>query len=227
MNAEFITYQRFTEIAFADMLVMLLEENDIPFEMEEQGPSFNPSFSFREDMTSYAVKVRSEDFERVNQLLAQAEEAAEPVTGDDYYLYDFTNDELMEVLKQADEWSAFDVSLARKILADRGKPVSDDEFEKIRNKRLDDLKQPETSKQIWITIGYISAFLGGVLGIFIGWVIFKHKKTLPNGERVYSYSESDRKHGKIIFYVGLISTVLWIAWRIINVMRGYQLILPG
>jgi hypothetical protein len=29
------------------------------------------------------------------------------------------------------------------------------------------------------------------------------KKTLPDGEQVYAYSENDRWHGKMIFYISI------------------------
>jgi hypothetical protein len=54
------------------------------------------------------------------------------------------------------------------------------------------------------TWGYISAFLGGVIGIAIGLNLWTMKKTLPNGERVYVYNENDRNHGKIMTVVGII-----------------------
>lgn len=216
MEPEFITYQKFTEVEFANMLVQLLEENDIPFIMEEEGPVFDPTFSYREDINTYAVKIRSEDFELVNEILLQNEADAEPVDEGDYYLFDFTDEELKEVLEKADEWSPFDINLARKILADRGKPLSDSELHNLHNKRLEELKAPETSPKIWINIGYICAFMGGVLGLFIGWHLYTHKKTLPNGEKIYGYSKHDREHGKTIFYLALASTILWVGWRVIH-----------
>jgi hypothetical protein len=120
------------------------------------------------------------------------------------------------VLEKADEWSPFDVSLAQKILTDRGKPVSDAELKSIHNQRIEELKAPEPSQKTWIIIGYVAAFLGGVLGLFIGWHLFNHKKTLPNGEKVYGHTESDRKQGKIIFYISLVSTAIGVALKLFH-----------
>jgi hypothetical protein len=49
-----------------------------------------------------------------------------------------------------------------------------------------------------ILFGYIFAFLGGIIGIFIGRFIATHKKTLPNGEKVFAYCAPDRNHGNRI-----------------------------
>lgn len=209
MEPEFITYQRFNEAELANLLIAILEENDIPFIMSEEGPVFDPSFSFREDISHYAVKIRSEDFERVSQLLEQNESNNQAIN-EDYYLFDFTDEELKEVLEKADEWNAFDISLAKRILAERGKPVNDAELLNLKSKRLEELKKPEHSQRTWIILGYIFAFVGSILGLFIGWHLFKHKKTLPNGERVYGYTEHDRKQGTIIFLISLAGIVIFV-----------------
>jgi len=121
----------------------------------------------------------------------------------------------MEVVTKADEWSPFDVVLARKILADRGKEISDESIEKIHEKRIEEMRKPDPPQTQWITLGYILAFLGGVLGIFIGWHIYTFKKTLPDGERVYGYTEHDRKQGKIIMWLSGVIFALAIIVRVV------------
>jgi len=55
-----------------------------------------------------------------------------------------------------------------------------------------------------VIIGYISSLFGGAFGIFIGRHLMSHKRVLPNGDKVFDYSEKDRKHGKRIQYIGII-----------------------
>jgi hypothetical protein len=43
-----------------------------------------------------------------------------------------------------------------------------------------------------------------------------HKKVLPNGDEVYAYSESDRKHGLRITIIGGIFFLLWVTIRILT-----------
>lgn len=204
MDPEFITYQKFDDPALADALAETLRENKIEYLIEEESSGFDPSLSMSRATVDYAVKVRSKDFERINTLLLEQEEKNAEEIDKDYYLFTFTDDELMEVVTKADEWSKFDVVLARKILAERGKNISDEEIAQIEEKRIEELKKPEESQSSWIIVGYLAAFLGGVLGIFIGWHLANGKKTLPDGERVYFYSERDRNHGKNIFYLSVI-----------------------
>ena len=59
----------------------------------------------------------------------------------------------------------------------------------------------------------VIAVVGGVAGLFLGWSYWRSTKTLPNGERVPSYDEASRKHGKQIFYAGVGFAVLYgILW---------------
>ncbi len=123
---------------------------------------------------------------------------------EDYYLFSFSNNELIEVIQKKDEWNEIDYLLAIKLLKNRGVEITSEDIEKTQKDRLSQLKKPEKSARSWIIAGYIIAMLGGLLGFIIGYVLLTQKKTLPNGERVYEYIESDRKHGKNILYVGII-----------------------
>lgn len=215
MEPEFITYQKFDDPALAEDLAETLNENGIAYEIAEETTGFDPSLVLSNAAVYYAVKIKSEDFERVNALLQEKENADVEQVEEDHYLFSFTDSELREVITKADEWSAFDVVLARKILAERGINISDAEVSHIHEKRIEDLKQPGKPQTGWIVLGYICSLAGGVLGIFIGWYLVTSKKILPDGERVYEFDEDDRWHGKIIFYIGIIAVpITLIAWII-------------
>jgi hypothetical protein len=132
---------------------------------------------------------------------------------EDYYLFGFTNEELYEIILKPDEWSSFDYMLSQKILTDRGQPIDEDLVKKIRQQRIDDLSKPEPPQTAWIYFGYFLAVMGGLLGLFIGWYLFTHKKTLPNGQKVLAYSERDQWHGKTIFFIGIPFMIFWIVVR--------------
>ncbi|HWD90244.1 MAG TPA: hypothetical protein VG367_19080 [Mucilaginibacter sp.] len=214
MDAKFINYQKFNDIALANELIDVLEKHGIPYQTEEQTSGFDASLVMSNAPVDYAVKIKSEDFEKVNQIVRENEAAHIDETDKDYYLFTFTDAELKEVIIKADEWSAFDVVLARKILTERGIDISDRELEEIHEKRIEDLKTPEKSSALWIVIGYICALGGGILGIFIGWYLATGKKTLPDGEKVYTYSNKDRVHGRIIFYLSIPFLILAILYRL-------------
>lgn len=138
-----------------------------------------------------------------------------------HYLLQFTDEELIDVLAKRDEWHADDFLLAREILNQRGFNITDKDIAILTRNRMDILRKPEQPSQTtWIIIGYVSAFLGGLLGIFIGWHLASQKKTLPNGERIYEYNAEDRQHAKIIFYGSIISTAVFVALKVTRVLTA-------
>ncbi len=213
MEPEFITYQKFDDAALANELSETLKDHNIEYYVQEEASGFDPSLVMSKESIYYAVKIKSEDFERVNKILQEEEIKNVSEIDKDYYLFSFTNDELREVVTKADEWSPFDVVLARKLLAERGVIIDDKELAVIEEKRVEELRAPDKPQTLWIVIGYICAFAGGVLGIFIGWYLASGKKTLPDGERVYEYSDNDRKHGRNIFFIGIATTIIFVAGK--------------
>ena len=137
----------------------------------------------------------------------------------DYYLFNFTDLELMEVITKRDEWGHLDFILAQKILKERGKEIKPEVVELLKKQRLEELAKPEENQKAWIYAGYITAVLGGFLGIFIGWHLSTYKKTLPNGDRVYGHSQSDRKHGNRILIIGVICFFVGLTYRISTTMK--------
>ena len=55
--------------------------------------------------------------------------------------------------------------------------------------------------------------------VSFGWHLSTYKKTLPNGDRVYGYSQSDRKHGNRILIIGAICFLVGLTYRISTTMR--------
>jgi len=65
----------------------------------------------------------------------------------------------------------------------------------------------------WVIVGYISCLFGGIIGMFIGSILISAKKSSPDGRVVYVFDEGNRKHGKIIMYLGssiLILSILFL-----------------
>ncbi|MEI9912162.1 MAG: hypothetical protein WDO71_22415 [Bacteroidota bacterium] len=77
-----------------------------------------------------------------------SENKEEPVG--DYYLFSFSDDELMDVLRKPDEWNEFDLYWAKKILHIRGVEIKPEDLEKAKQERLDELKQPWILDKLWI-----------------------------------------------------------------------------
>lgn len=210
----FLTYQRFIDKQEAEEMAAILKENNIDYLLEDHSASFDPSFSNNELLKEYRIKLRRTDFEQADLIQKNIAESQLNTIDKDYYLFTFTDKELIDVITQSDEWSQLDYMLAQKLLKDRGIDINSDTLESLKKERMRELAQPDENQKGWIIVGYLFALFGGLLGIFTGWHLSAHKKTLPNGDRVYAYRLSDRIHGKRIFILGIVSLILWSAARI-------------
>ena len=217
MAEQFVTFQKFNYRAAALELEVLLKENNIEYVLEDTSSDADAvTFVNNELSKEFRIKLRKQDFAKADSLLQKIYSDQIDTVAPDYYLFDFTDGELMEIIIKRDEWGRFDFLLAQKLLKERGKEIKPEVVELIQKQRIQELARPEDSYKIWVYAGYIMAFLGGLMGILIGWHLWTHKKTLPNGDMVYGHSSSDRRHGIRIAIIGVVSFVIWVTIRIAN-----------
>jgi len=221
IDSNYKKFQVFSDSVTLNNFTNLLKNNKIDFEVEDNSKVFDPSFANNDFDKEYVVKISSNDFEKV--YLLEEEQIKNDIdnTPKDYYLFDYSNSELLEIINKRDEWNAFDYYLAKKILKDRGNTISQEEIIEINKDRIEELRKPTEIKQIWIILLYIVTILGAFLPFFIsfssivfGYFIRTIKKTLPNGESVFQFSEKDRKHGTLFLFGGIFFFVFWILYLI-------------
>lgn len=211
MDTVFVTFRKHNDINEIKQLEALLAENGIGSVVKDVSSSLDNSLSgsFRE----YELQVAQQDFDKASDVLREVADDMLDNVPADYYLYDFTNDELKEVLAHQDEWGEFDYLLARKLLSEKGVAIDEEQLKTMHSERIAELSKPEPSQKGWIIAGYIMALLGGLGGIFTGYVIWSAKKTLPNGIIINSYNDTDREQGKIVMIIGMIMLPTWIIVR--------------
>lgn len=211
---EFLTFKKFNEKESADALANLLLKHGIAFEITQDQGNLDVLYGTNPSTQFYYVKIKSDDFPKANALLLDIGNADLNTVDKTHYLFEFTDEELFDILSKPDEWNALDYQLAKKLLRERGREVSDEIIASLKKQRIAELAKPDESNRVWIFFGYLSALLGGLFGIIAGWHLFTYKKTLPDGQRVYEYSEKDRRHGRRIFYLGLIILYISVAIRL-------------
>ncbi|MBF6640108.1 hypothetical protein IVB69_01315 [Flavobacterium sp. J49] len=215
MKETYSVFRKYPTIEQAKELESLLNENNIVSQIVDNIAPVDSSFSGSTLQNQFEIKIQLSDFEKAEKILDKNAENLIDLVDSNHYLFDFTDDELYEILLKADEWNELDHKLAQKILIQRGKSIDADLLKALKRQRLESLAKPEENQKPWIIAGYIFAILGGLLGIFIGYSLWTSKKSLPNGQKVYSYNEKDRVHGKNIFYIGLILLTFYIILRVI------------
>ncbi len=198
-----LIYKRYPSSEEAQELIDLLNAHNIEYEIEDNSRSIADHIIGQDMESKVLVKINQSDFIRANELLEkQAQQEIEQVEKD-YYLFSFENHELLEVLSEPDAWCDFDRQLAKKILKDRSVEISAPLEKAFVDKRIKELSKTEKGNSIWMIVGYVSALLGGLLGIAVGLNLWTSKRTLPDGSRVFVYTERDRFHGMIISIIGI------------------------
>lgn len=201
LNHSFRTLGTKSEV---DEVIQLLAENgiqaiskkdsgDLDFVIQDEAPS-----------NKHEILINVADFEKAEAILFEKAKQYLNEIPKDYYLYSFSDTELLDVLIQKDEWNEIDVLLSRKILEERNVSIDINQIEAQQKVRQAELSKPQGGQLGWIILGYLMAFLGGFLGLLIGYFIWHAMNKLPNGTKVYSYDEVTRKHGKIIFILSAI-----------------------
>ncbi|MFT5820963.1 MAG: hypothetical protein ACI8ZM_002211 [Crocinitomix sp.] len=207
-------FDKFPTIDDAQELISILEEELIEFSIVENAFDVDINFTGNK-ISAVQIFIDSSDFERVHKLKEDKAEAQVDLTDKTHYLFRFSTDELYEVLEKKDEWSSYDYAFAKKLLEQKGEDISPEFLESLSKKRKNDLDKPEKSSQVEIIVGYVFAFLGGLLGILIGWYLWKSKKTNTDGNKVFAYSEGDRRHGLNISVIGMIIFAACIILRVV------------
>lgn len=222
MPENFLTFKKLNDEEAANDLVAKLEHFKIPYEVEDTDKFFDPSFARNPLQREIQIKLNPDDFALAQTHLENYYKEQIKNVDSGYYLFEFSDEELRDILVKPDEWGGFDYQLAQQILKDRGKEIQPQVVENLKKQRNEYLAEPQLSGGPWVPVGYLFAVLGGFIGLFIGWHLYKSKKTLPDGRSVYTFRENDRKHGQIIFYVSCIVFPVVFISRIWMIINGYS-----
>ena len=216
MSAELSTYQTFIYKDDALELIKILEESRIHYKLADNSSKLDSSFGGDINTKQFELKIQKENFETVEKLEEELVKIDVENAERDYYLFDYSDEELIEIVIKKEEWNKFDYLLAQRILKERGKEINPELVSLIDKQRVKDLAIQEESPTWLIIIGYASALLGGFFGIFIGSYLMYYKKALPNGDRIFGFNKKDRSHGQNILILSAIAFFAWIGIRLFS-----------
>jgi hypothetical protein len=212
MTEDFKTYMSFIDAESSLELTELLRENGIAFQLLDTKADFDPSMAFNEANKPYLVQISPDDFEKTNKLVEEKYTTGE--IAQDHFMNAFSDQELIEVLKNKEEWHPLDVVIAKKLLKKRN--VSYDERDIIAyqeaKKRAE--YQPEKLPKYTLLLSYLICLLGGILGVAIALFILTSKKSLPSGEKVFSYSNNARNHAMFMLILGVLFGYIFFTYLI-------------
>ena len=200
-------YKSFDSVEIAQLLTELLDESKTNYELhnsEGKIEGFDPS----QPHGAIEVWVAEDQFDYIDDLIEEKVNSELDTVADDYFIFEFSNDELRNVLINAHEWSPLDLALANKLLKERGEPFEKEELHKIREEKIaESALARDISKGRKIT-GLIVAFLFPLIGIITALIYLLASKDDLSGKKVPKYGEPTKKHGKIVIIVALFGAVL-------------------
>jgi hypothetical protein len=200
---EFLTYTKLYTDQEAQEFARFLEESKIEFKIEVEkdlldkvyiGESFDPFI---------AVKIPQNQFEELNKILLRKAQSELNDINPDYYVFNFTDSELIEVLKNPNEWNHLDQALAQKLLTERKIEISAG----IENPNSLQTFTPYRLETSWILAEYLVSILFAFVGIMIGAFTLFAYKTLKSGNKVNMYDKTTRMHASIMIGIGILRTL--------------------
>lgn len=206
---EFKTFMSFPNRSQVDAIVTVLNENSIPYKLQDTSKDFDVTFSNDSLKHTFLIMLLETDFEKANQFIEEKIPFDDQIIESNHPFYTFTIEELTEVVKNYDEWFPSDVKLAKKLLSEKDVEVSNESIQQHQEKKLLQSQQPEKTSLITIAMGYTFCALGGLAGIGIALYLLLGKRKLANGERVYLFSRNDRNHGLAMLVLGLIGLLIF------------------
>ena len=143
MNLEF--YKHIELDSDLKEIEALLKANDIIYEVSSASPIIDSVIVGNGMFAKYTLKLMPSDFEKANALLKKlTEEKSIPI--EDYkHLTALTNDELVEIIANPEEWSLESESVAKKILQSRDYTVSEKKIQQLRKAHAIEVKKREST----------------------------------------------------------------------------------
>ncbi|WP_263601861.1 TASOR family protein [Chryseobacterium sp. PET-29] len=135
MSATLSTYRKFIYKDDALELIKILEVNHIDYELADNSSRLDSSFGADVNNQEFELKIQKENFNKVEELEEKLVENDVQNVERDYYLFEYSDEELIEIILKKEEWSKFDYLLAQKILKERGKEISPEVLTVISKQR--------------------------------------------------------------------------------------------
>ena len=206
MAIEFVSYRKFTDTESAEDIVKLFHENNIPCRLVDEQHAYVKVVGYTPIDFGISININPDDFVKADKILEAYYLKDIKTIDKDYYLFDFTDEELKNVVSNPHDWGQFDILLANKILKEKGIGYSDNDIENKKEERIAALSIVKKIPVYKIALGYILSIIFPPGGMINGFLILNNRNILPNGKKFYVHSEKDRLHGKA--FIGI--SIMWI-----------------
>jgi len=215
--AQYATFTRFYSPEDAQFLISLLQQHDIPYNLEHEVNQLDRVYLGGSVDPMFALQIPTDRFSDLNGVLAEQAKFDMLQPGFEHVMQSSSIEELREILNNPTDWNAYDVQVAASLLAEKThSPV----MAPVNNSGS---YQPLKLGLPWIIVGYLISIIGtsyfyfGIGGFLGGLTVNQAKKTLKDGTTVKMYDNTSRLHGRIMMVIGAITasiSLIYLIWRI-------------
>ncbi len=208
---EFLTYTKVHTNEEAQELVKLFTAANIECIIEAERDPLDKVYAGDSLDPFIAVKIPHDYFEKANKVMQQQAQSQLDDINPDYYLFNFTNDELLDVLKDPNEWNYLDQALAKKLLAERKVDIPVNTVDLISAPAF----TPYRLGTATLIVEYVASILFAFAGIFIGVFTLVAYKALKDGSKVKMYDHETRTNATIMLCIGVVRTFYYYIYLIV------------
>lgn len=134
---KYVEYSRFPNLSSAQELIKSLESNQIHFELDDTALRFDISAKDINPIDNQLIiRIKEADFERVNLLTTNKSMKAEVTSDSDHYLHSFSDNDIIDVIVNQDDWTPNEVELAKKISNQRNLKPTAELIKALRNEKI-------------------------------------------------------------------------------------------
>lgn len=216
MTTDYILYQKFTDVESAEDFAAELAANGIAYKLEDNNHAYVKLVGYNTIDIAIGLNIQAKDFTKADAILEQYYDKQVSNIDSSYHLLSYSDTELQDIITHPYDWGKFDYQLAKHILNQRGVEISNATIHTIKAEQVQAQSVKQKANVFKIICGYILAILFPIAAYFVAVSITHNRKILPNGEKFYINTDSDRKHGEIImviatftlivFFIGLFAT---------------------
>ncbi|MEO8088077.1 MAG: hypothetical protein ABI763_14735 [Bacteroidota bacterium] len=208
---EFKEYLRFPDLEKSLEYTSVLDDNKIPFELDDSGMRYSPYVPNEPWASQYILKLRDSDIEQAEKLFKSLIDKEEGSIPTDHYLYSFSDKDIQDIIANRGEWNEEEIKIAVQIARERKinlspiTPGNTDKVSEVECMREATIEQPwQKPRKLKITIFLLMVvFISSVgYGMTVGFIEEMAKKNLK--------IKSDRPLDSIQFLILFLEIILYI-----------------
>jgi uncharacterized membrane protein len=182
--------------------IELLKENEISYKFDGSKTLITEVIVGSSNYPKFVLRILRNDISTVNSII-ENEVLKNAADFHEHYLNDFTDHELLAILKKPDESSIEDITITKELLKRRGIPIAPSALMEMKQERLHELQNGKDEKIGWMLLFFLFLmatsiffsifFIIGIVGLSLHY--WKDKSTDIDGNKFFTYNQKTRKNG--------------------------------